>query len=249
MLRPRRSAVFCLFALLTCGAAVAQMLDEKPIPAGGDPVGTWEANQTELRAHAASVIVAAFNPVFSGHVDGRLRLGTDGTYDADYAITARVEIASLLLSVDTSFVQAYQDTGTYEIDGSNLILARSSVGQAPAVLDTLGFTAAEDSLFLIQRIPLGGYEPLLIGLFPDAGPPLAVLGLSRADGGMVDPAELTADFDGSGKVDFIDFLSFAPHYGSRAADDGYNARFDLNGNQSIDFLDFLELARQYGKGI
>ena len=62
-----------------------------------------------------------------------------------------------------------------------------------------------------------------------------------------DSAQLAVSL--AGKVDFIDFLSFAPQYGSRAADDGYDARFDLNGNQSIDFLDFLELARQYGKGI
>ena len=49
------------------------------------------------------------------------------------------------------------------------------------------------------------------------------------------------DFDGSGTVDFPDFLQFVAAYGSG------EARFDLNGSGTVDFPDFLTLARHYGQ--
>ena len=42
-----------------------------------------------------------------------------------------------------------------------------------------------------------------------------------------------ADFDGSGTVDFTDFLLFAQNFGSN------EPQFDLDGNGAVDFTDFL----------
>jgi hypothetical protein len=236
-----------LVLVISAGSARAQMLDEKPVPKGGDPVGAWEAEETPLSVYAAKEILDAFSPEFSGSVSGQLSLASTGAYEADYAVTARVKIASLLLAVDTSFVQTLQETGTYEIDGADLILTPAGALPGTAVSDTVGFTVAGDSLHLVQKVPLGGFDALVTGLFPDAGPPLAVLGLRRTDGGVVDPGDLTADFDGDGDVDFGDFLGFAGHYGKSTGDAGYEAMYDLNGNGTVDFLDFLQLAKQYGR--
>lgn len=52
----------------------------------------------------------------------------------------------------------------------------------------------------------------------------------------------TADFDGNGNVDFVDFLGFVRAFGST------NARYDLNNNGTVDFPDFLELATQFTRG-
>ncbi len=51
------------------------------------------------------------------------------------------------------------------------------------------------------------------------------------------------DFDGSGMVDFLDFLAFATAYSSTSA------KHDLNGSGQVDFLDFLVFARFYGQGV
>ncbi len=52
---------------------------------------------------------------------------------------------------------------------------------------------------------------------------------------------LDADFDGSGRVDFLDFVAFAQAFGSS------QAKFDLNGSGTVDFGDFVSFARAFGQ--
>lgn len=56
-----------------------------------------------------------------------------------------------------------------------------------------------------------------------------------------------ADFDGSGRVDFPDFLVFAGGFGKSTTDEGYDSRLDFSGNGTIDFPDFLVFAQTFGK--
>ena len=51
------------------------------------------------------------------------------------------------------------------------------------------------------------------------------------------------DYDGSGNVDFPDFLAFASAYGSN------QARFDLDGDGRVNFPDFLAFARVFGRKV
>ncbi len=62
-----------------------------------------------------------------------------------------------------------------------------------------------------------------------SGDPVMVRGLSQA----------TPDFDGSGAVDFDDFLMFAAAYGQK------NSEFDLTGDGVVAFSDFIVFARNY----
>ena len=57
------------------------------------------------------------------------------------------------------------------------------------------------------------------------------------------------DFDGSGVVDFPDFLIFASVYGSRQGDERYDGQFDLDGDAEIGFGDFLIFAEVFGRAI
>ena len=57
------------------------------------------------------------------------------------------------------------------------------------------------------------------------------------------------DFDGSGIVDFPDFLLFAGAFGSAAGDDAYEDRFDLDGDGAVGFSDFLILAGLFGRTV
>ena len=63
-----------------------------------------------------------------------------------------------------------------------------------------------------------------------AGDPVLVRGLAQAN----------PDFDGSGTVDFDDFVMFAGAYGQK------NSEFDLTGDGAVDFSDFIVFARSYG---
>jgi len=54
------------------------------------------------------------------------------------------------------------------------------------------------------------------------------------------------DFDGSGKVDFPDFLIFAGVFMKSVGDAGYDARCDLTGDGTVGFPDFVEFATAFG---
>ena len=58
---------------------------------------------------------------------------------------------------------------------------------------------------------------------------------------------IASDFDGSGRVDFSDFLEFAGAFGKIAGQEGFDTKFDLDGSSSIDFGDFLIFASNFGK--
>ena len=55
------------------------------------------------------------------------------------------------------------------------------------------------------------------------------------------------DFDGSGVVDFTDFLQFAGKFGARQGDERYESQFDLDGDGEVGFGDFLIFAGSFGK--
>ena len=60
-------------------------------------------------------------------------------------------------------------------------------------------------------------------------------------------ASPSPDFDGSGTVDFPDFLQFARVFGSTRGEETYDSKYDLNGNGTIDFPDFVTFASAFGK--
>ncbi len=71
---------------------------------------------------------------------------------------------------------------------------------------------------------------------------LIVLPLSLA-------AEPSPDFDGSGVVDFSDFLLFVGAFGSQEGQKKYEARYDLTGDGAIGFDDFLVFVSSFGKAV
>ncbi len=67
----------------------------------------------------------------------------------------------------------------------------------------------------------------------------------------LDPAvtvtSISSDFDGSGRVDFHDFIEFAMHFGLKQADEGYDPRHDLDLDGEVGFSDFVAFAKDFGK--
>ena len=231
-----------------------QILDEKPKPAGGDPAGAWMADSTALPVWAAPALLNLLtDPSIDGVVDGTLKLKTDsGTYEADYVASVKVKLSvpTFNLSLDSTFVVLRKQEGVYEVKDSNLILEHTPEDADGAVRDTLGFSVREDSLFLVQVVPLGQYTALLAGLRLEA--PLAVMGFAKVEEEPdpdPDPPEpgVAADFNGDGSVDFSDFIAFAQNFGRSEGDANFDARFDLSGDGSVDFSDFIAFAQQFGQ--
>ncbi|MDP6775915.1 MAG: hypothetical protein QGI83_04035, partial [Candidatus Latescibacteria bacterium] len=68
-----------------------------------------------------------------------------------------------------------------------------------------------------------------------------VLSVVLAAGIMHLETGMVADFDGSGRVDFLDFVAFAQAFGSG------QAKYDLDGSGTVDFGDFVSFARAFGQ--
>ena len=59
--------------------------------------------------------------------------------------------------------------------------------------------------------------------------------------GIIILADARADFDGSGAVDFTDFLGFASALGTP------DATYDIDASGTVDFSDFLVFASSFGR--
>lgn len=69
------------------------------------------------------------------------------------------------------------------------------------------------------------------------------LNISLSGTAIFIPPNPRADFNGSGIVDFPDFLSFAQAFGTN------DATHDLNDNGTVDFPDFLDFVQSFGKSV
>ena len=58
---------------------------------------------------------------------------------------------------------------------------------------------------------------------------------------------LTLDFNEDGVVNFIDFLAFVSHFGTRQDDGRYEAKYDLDSDSTIGFGDFLIFSSNFVK--
>lgn len=238
----------------------AQFLKEKPSPAGGDAVGAWMADSTAMPIWvSAAMLGLVSDPSINGIVSGTLKLdASSDAYEADYVTSTHVKLSIPLLnqSIDSTFVDSVREAGVYSVAGANLILAPAVPEGETAVSDTLGFSARDDSLFLIESVTLPAqYAGMLAQFRLEA--PLAILGFAKVDEEPAPPepptdpdppvSVIAADFNGDGNVDFSDFIAFAQNFGRSDGDENYDAKFDLTGDDRVDFADFIAFAQQFGQ--
>ena len=58
--------------------------------------------------------------------------------------------------------------------------------------------------------------------------------------------QITSDFNGDGRVDFVDFLAFGMRFGASRGDATYEAKYDLDQDGTIGFGDFLIFGQEFG---
>lgn len=239
---------FVLFAMCLAFStpALGQLLDERPVSTGGNPIGTWEVENGNIDVYASPELLATVsNLQFTGIITGTLTLDDQGRFESDYITTSSATLSVTILGapipVNVDVADTNRQQGTYSIDGSVLTLVPDLPDTATT---TVSFTVINNTLRLVQRVPLGEFAATVESLVPQGGAPLAVFEMSKVVTGYTGP--ITADFDGSGEVGFSDFLAFAQQFGKGTGDPAFDSKFDLNANGSVDFADFLSFAQQFG---
>ncbi len=233
--RSRRIFLF-VGILLSAATAAGQTLDEVPIASGGDPAGLWGGADVVVQVYADPALTAAADDLaLTALVSGQLNLDSADGFSLAYVLRVDVALTVLGAPLQVSVRDTVEEGGTYRVDDTTLVLTSANT------TDSLSFTAAGDSLTLIRPITLGDLSSLAASVAPEAGSPLGVIQLGR-----LQESAVSADFDGSGRVDFADFLRFASGFGISAGESGFDPRFDLDGDGTVGFVDFLELAKQFG---
>ena len=232
--------LICGAWLLAASGAFAQLLDMPPVSTGGNPVGTWKVDEEPVRVYAAPELVATVSGLsFSGVITGQLIFNQQGGYQSDYITTSTASLSVLGIPIAIDVADTNRTSGTYVVDGQTLIL--TPTGGLP---DSLGFSVSGNTLTLVQQIPLGEFAATVASLAPGASAPLAVFDMTKEVVGHTGP--VTADFDGSGVVDFNDFILFAQQFGKSSSAPNFDVKFDINQSGSVDFADFILFAPQFG---
>lgn len=154
-------------------------------------------------------------------------------FDASKVVYVKFDAGELLPGAR---VTAIRDSASVRIDVDGL---SGSATMNAGLVGTLRlgildhFSEAEIRL-LGAELVRGGRTEIL---FPNLGVALQVA------------ASLSSDFDGSGLVDFADFVLFAGVFGYRVGDAKYEAKYDLNGNGAIVFDDFVAFAQGFGSAV
>jgi hypothetical protein len=227
--------VFCVGMCLAEGV-FARTLDELPVGKGGNPVGVWEADSLEIDVYASPALLAAVSDlVFTCFVDGQFSVDAQGGFVSSRVVGVDISLTFQGGPLAINFKDTVRESGTVYLADSTLVLTHAGL------VDTLAYTVSNDTLSLIQDIPLGELGTLVASIDPDGRPPLSVMHLAK-----VETSRKTADFDGDGTVGFSDFLAFAGNFGKQSSDVDFDSRFDLDADGVVGFTDFLVFVNQFG---
>lgn len=158
-------------------------------------------------------------------------------YDASKLVFKGFSEAGLIAGFTGLVLQP--ETGVVEIGGASVSgVSGAGVGRLGVVQFEIlpGFYGDADIRLVEGRLSRGGQAQAFQS-------DIAVIVSSTAR----EPGDKTPDFDGSGRVDFADFLFLAQGFGKRSGDAGFDVRLDLDGSSVVDFADFLLFAQAFGR--
>ena len=106
---------------------------------------------------------------------------------------------------------------------------------------TLGPGESRTITVTVQPSGEGAFTGTVTVLSDD--PDKASVAVDITGAGQAIPADTRTDFDGSGSVDFVDFLGFAGAFGTT------DPVYDVDQSGSVDFSDFLTFVENFGRSI
>ena len=251
-----KNCVLFLTAFITFGQAGAGVLPVTPTPQGGDLTGSWAAEKIALNAYVPAALAEAVKPLtIEGEINGTITFDPDGSVQSDYTTMTNIS-AVLLVPIQVPVPDTSRYEGSYTIASDTHTLTITRENEDPLIYT---YTATADSLQIIRPLQL---EELLASLpetvraialstlqqhAPPDDPVRIVISFAKAtDTGTPGTPGLTGDFDGSGTVDFQDFLAFVAVFGKSSSDEGFDARMDLDSSGTVDFQDFLAFVSAFG---
>jgi hypothetical protein len=199
-----------------------------------------------------------FSPTLAGTFSGDVRL----VHNDKGVPTLKIEFVEIVVEgrafASISLAQTSLDFGNSDLDKAvQKTITLSNAG--PGILTVSDIQSDLNGLAISERqfsIPAKGSKEIRIGFQakttgPFSGvltvlsddPDRAALTIPFSGMGVFMPADARTDFDGSGKVEFADFVAFVQNFG------GENTLFDLDGSGRVDFADFLTFAQSFGKSV
>lgn len=211
-----------------------------------------------LPAYESKTVTLTFSPTEVGTFSGDLLL----QHNDKNVPTLKVELIEVAVSgrvlPSISLVQNSLDFGQADLD-KKIEKTVTIQNAGPGVLtvsdvqsDVAGVVIAEKQFSIpaneSKEIKVT-FQPQTQGAFSGSiqvmsdDPDHAIMSVSLTGTGVFIPADPRTDIDGSGSVDFADFLAFARDFGST------NVLLDFDGSGKVDFADFLTFTRSFGKSL
>ena len=216
---------------------------------------TFSETQFTVPADQSHDITVTFNPQAEGAITGTIDIQSDDPENATISLT----LTGLVTAIPVPSIALIQESlGLGEIEVGNRITETITIdnsGTGPLAVtdiqsDIAGITFSETQF----TVPADQSHDITVTFNPQAegaitgtidilsdDPENATISLTLT--GSVTGPRTRSDFDGSGEIDFSDFLLFAEAFGTA------NEKFDLNNSGSVDFPDFLIFVANFGKTV
>ncbi len=211
-----------------------------------------------LPAYESKTVNIAFSPTETGTFSGDVIL----QHNDKGVATLKVEFIQVVVEgrvfPSISLGQNSLDFGQADLDKKiEKVVTIHNAG--PGALSVSDIQSDVAGVVISEKqfdIPANGSKDIKITFQPQAegafagviqvvsdDPDHAVMSVSLTGTGIFVPADARTDFDGSGKVDFNDFLAFIKNFGTTAE------HFDIDGSGKVDFADFLTFTQSFGKSV
>lgn len=212
-------------------------------------------DQTSLSVEPSTTgqIVITLNPTEAGIVSGTVTVTTN---DKDWTLPiTSIEIVGALPPA-IALTDESVDFGSVEVGRSqSRAIEIRNEGLGPLTVsgvegDLPGLTVSDQTFTLgagQTRAINVSVQPPGEGAFSGAvtissdDPDRGSVTVNIVGTGQIIQADTRTDFDGSGSVDFGDFLGFAGAFGTG------NANYDVDGSGTVDFADFLIFVENFGR--
>ena len=218
---------------------------------------TFDTTMFTLAPNSSQTVTITFPSSTAGTFSGNITISSNDPDRAKHTVSVSVIVqaapAPVLVvgepAIDFGSIDAEktaQQTFTIENTGTASLEVTGIESDVPGLtfepsMFTLAPNGSQTVTITFPKPMEGEFSGLINILSNDPDRARFILTIS----GVVQPLSLEAksDFDGSGVIDFADFLLFVGAFGSS------EAQYDIDGSGAVDFPDFLMFVQVFGKTV
>ena len=219
---------------------------------------TFSKTESTLSPRETEAIDVVFSPSSAGTVGGTITISTNDPTQQTVIVPVDPTVVEAgvppLLSISSTTL-SFGDVEVGKTGSAPLTIRNDGAG--PLLVTDLqsdlnGVTFSQTTF----TVPPNDSTTVAISISPDVQGDLAgsirvfsndpthtIFPIAFQATAIIVPADPRADFDGSGTVDFLDFLEFAGAFGSTTT------KYDLDDDGTVGFSDFLAFVGSFGKSV